>query len=571
MLPSRWQQAARLPRSIDDRNCACGARDTSSLRRPGHRALRSARPTRRHLPYNAPPEPPATGPEAMNRRSLLKRVAALPLLRVASWPSPGQAAEAAGAVFALHRNRPSDPGWPSEASWQKLEKEVGGRLIRVQAPFAACDGSTQSDACGELFRNLKNPYYINAQPGLTQTTGWVDAWTSAPSVYAVAAKEAGDVVAAVKFARDNNLRVVVKGGGHSYQGTSNAPDSLLIWTREMNGITLHDEFVAGGCGRKAVAQPAVTVEAGALWMHVYNVVSTKAGRYVQGGGCATVGVAGLIQSGGFGSFSKNYGMAAAALLEAEIVTADGKLRIANACTNADLFWALKGGGGGSFGVVTKLTLRTRLLPDFFGGILVSIKAASDVAYRRLIARFVDFYTEALFNRHWGEQVSFQPGNELEVFMLFQDLDQQQATAVWQPFLDWLAESPQDFTIAAPPRILAIPARNFWDPDFLRKNLPGMVRADDRPDAPAANLFWAGNLGECGQILYGYESLWLPAVLLKPQRQQRLVDALFAGSRHWRITLHFNKGLAGAPAPEIDAAKDTATNPAMLDAFALAIS
>src|SRR6266436_287685 len=73
----------------------------------------------------------------------------------------------------------------------------------------------------------------------------------------------------------------------------------------------------------------------------------REGRYVQGGGCVTVGVAGLIQSGGFGSFSKAYGMAAASLLEAEVVTADGAVRIANACTHRDLFWGLKGGGGGS--------------------------------------------------------------------------------------------------------------------------------------------------------------------------------------------------------------------------------
>src|SRR6266567_8885374 len=100
-------------------------------------------------------------------------------------------------------------------------------------------------------------------------------------------------------------------------------------------------------------------------MQAYDAVTTKAGRYVQGGGCTTVGVAGLVQSGGFGSFSKNYGTAAASLLEAEVVTADGKVRIANACTNSDLFWALKGGGGGSFAVVSKMTLRVHDLPDFF--------------------------------------------------------------------------------------------------------------------------------------------------------------------------------------------------------------
>ena len=70
----------------------------------------------------------------------------------------------------------------------------------------------------------------------------------------------------------------------------------------------------------------------------------------------TVGVAGLVQSGGFGSFSKAYGLAAASLLEAEVVTADGEVRIANACSDPDLFWALKGGGGGSLGVVTRADL-----------------------------------------------------------------------------------------------------------------------------------------------------------------------------------------------------------------------
>ena len=143
---------------------------------------------------------------------------------------------------------------------------------------------------------------------------------------------------------------------------------------------------------------------------------------MQGGGCTDVGVAGLVQSGGFGSFSKGFGTAAAGLLEAEIVTADGVVRIANACINPDLFWALKGGGGGSFGVVTRLTLRTHELPELFGGAWGTIKARSDAAFRRLIARFVGFYADSLFNPHWGEQVTFGPDNTLNSRMVCQGLD-----------------------------------------------------------------------------------------------------------------------------------------------------
>ena len=127
---------------------------------------------------------------------------------------------------------------------------------------------------------------------------------------------------------------------------------------------MHDGFVGQGCSD--APQPAVSLGAGNIWLKAYAAV-TKAGRYVQGGGCCTVNVAGLVQSGGFGSFSKNFGLASASLIEAEVVTADGQIRIANACTNPDLFWALKGGGGSSLGVVTRLTLKTHTLPNFLGG------------------------------------------------------------------------------------------------------------------------------------------------------------------------------------------------------------
>jgi hypothetical protein len=155
----------------------------------------------------------------------------------------------------------------------------------------------------------------------------------------------------------------------------------------------------------------------------------------------TVGVAGLIQGGGFGSFSKRYGMAAASPLEAEIVTADGAVRVANACTNPDLFWALKGGGGGSFGVVTRLALETHALAEFAGVASASIKATSDEAYRRLIAMTLAHYSEALFNPHWGEQLAFRPDNVLSILMVFQGLNQQEAEAQWRPFFGDIRASP----------------------------------------------------------------------------------------------------------------------------------
>jgi FAD/FMN-containing dehydrogenase len=499
----------------------------------------------------------------MDRRQLLKIVASAPFLKSLF---AGRAASAAGS--ASTRVRPGDPAWPSDEAWDELGHRLDDRLLKVTSPLSACVGQP-ADACAQVFKELKNPYYLGDEVGLTETLGWVGAWTSRPSVYAVAAKSTGDVVAAVNFARVHNLRLVVKGGGHSYQGTSNAADSLLIWTRPMSAVVLHDVFVGSGCEGQVVPQAAVSIEAGAMWGHVYNEVMTKAGRYVQGGGCLTVGVAGLINGGGFGSLSKTFGLGAASLLEAEVVTADGDVKLANACTNPDLFWALKGGGGG-FGVVTRLTLRTHDLPESIGGVFAVIKAASDDAYRRLVGRAIDFYREALFNPQWGEQIRFQPGNVLSILMVFHGLDRQQVEAIWRPFFDWVRSTPQEYEFVGAPQVLATSGRRFWDPAVLRQ-APGLVIADDREGAPEGNVFWAANQGEAGQVLHGYQSVWLPASLLEADQRERLVEALVGATKHWPVALHFNKGLAGGRPEAIAAAKDTAMNPAVADAFALAIS
>ena len=496
----------------------------------------------------------------MDRRSLLKVVASLPFVG-GLFAQPASAAPSPPS-----RVRPGDPGWPGDEAWQELGRGLDGELIKVSSPLSSCVGAP-ADACAQVFKELGNPYYLGDTVGLTQTLGWVGAWTSRPSVYAVAAKSTADVVAAVNFARTHNLRLVVKGGGHSYQGSSNAADSLLVWTRPMERIVLHDLFVATGCEGQA-PQSAVTVDAGAIWGRVYAEVMARGGRYVQGGGCMTVGVAGFISGGGFGSLSKAYGLGAAHLLEAEIVTADGEVKLVNACTNPDLFWALKGGGAG-FGVLTRLTLRTHERPSFVGLVSGTIEATSDEAYRRLVAKTVAFYREALFNPTWGEQLRFY-GRRLEALMVFHGIDRAQAEAVWRPLLDWVAAAPQDFRVVTPLRALGLPGAQFWDPSVLRK-AAGVIFVDDRPGAPEGNIAWAGDVAEAGQVLYAYKSAWLPASLLDDAERGRLTDALVATAQRHGVSLHFNKGLAGGTPEAIATAKDTAMNPLAFEAFALAIS
>jgi hypothetical protein len=494
------------------------------------------------------------------RRTLLRTLAALPL----AWAGFSTRAMA---KQAKRRVRPADSAWPRRQDWEGLNRSVGGRLIEVHSPLALCLAAPASADCERVFTALRNPYYIGDEPGLTQTLGWVDAWNFAPSVYAVAATGTADVVAAVNFARTRNLRLVVKGGGHSYQGTSNCADSLLVWTRHMNSIAVHDEFVPAGCA--AAPKHAVSVGAGAIWMQVYDAVTTRQGRYVQGGGCTTVGVAGLVQGGGFGSFSKCYGTAAASLLEAEVVTADGRALIANACTNPELYWAIKGGGGGSFGVVTRLTLETHELPALFGAVNAAIRANSDAAFRKLIGNMLTFCRDRLLTPHWGEQITLKADRVLAIHMVSQGIDRAAGEGIWKSFFDAVADAPEDFSFIAKPSIVDFPARGFWNPEFLTR-IPGVTKADDRPGAAAGNLFWAGDAGQCGQVLHGYDSVWLPAALLDDVKLPVFADALHAAAKQWEVSLHLNKGLAGAPPAALEAAKDTATNPAVLNAFALAI-
>ena len=200
----------------------------------------------------------------------------------------------------------------------------------------------------------------------------------------------------------------------------------------------------------------------------------------------------------------------------------------------------------------------------------TIQVHSETAFRSLIARIVSFYHEQLFNRHWGEQIRFRPRNIVNIGMVFQGLNQRQAEDVWRPLLTWVAKTPQDFAWETPVQIVALPARHFWDAKFFKQSAPQFIVVDDRPGAPEGNFFWAGNHDEAGQFLHGYRSAWLPASLLEKDQQSVLVDALFAGSRYWGISLHFNKGLAGASSNDLVTAKHTAMNPVVLDAFALAI-
>jgi hypothetical protein len=174
--------------------------------------------------------------------------------------------------------------------------------------------------------------------------------------YVVNATTASQVSAALVWASARNIRVVVKATGHSYQGRSTGYGSLSIWTHHMRGIDYIPSFKSTSCLYE-IPLTAVRVAAGHTNIEVQEEVA-RHGMAIVTGANPSVGLIGWLMGGGHGPLSTSYGMGADNLLEVTVVMPDGKVVLANPCRKEDLFFAIRGGGGGTFGVVTEVVVRT---------------------------------------------------------------------------------------------------------------------------------------------------------------------------------------------------------------------
>jgi FAD/FMN-containing dehydrogenase len=158
--------------------------------------------------------------------------------------------------------------------------------------------------------------------------------------------DAGDVRDAIRFTASRGIRVRARSGGHSYAGYSTLSDGVVLDLRRLNSISVDK--------RNATA----TVGAGSQLIDISSALAGK-GVTLPAGSCPSVGVAGVTLGGGFGLASRHLGLTLDSLLGVRI---DGELRTVNEHNDPDLMWALKGGGGGNFGVVTDFVFRVHPLP-----------------------------------------------------------------------------------------------------------------------------------------------------------------------------------------------------------------
>ncbi|KAK4500590.1 hypothetical protein PRZ48_008779 [Zasmidium cellare] len=162
----------------------------------------------------------------------------------------------------------------------------------------------------------------------------------------------------MKWAAEHNVRIVVKGTGHDLNGRSSGAYGLSIWTHHLNHLERNTTWQLPGSNH---TEDVFNAGSGLEWGDILPE-ALRQGRVVTTGQDPSVGLGGYIQGGGHGPLASTYGLAAQQVLQVTIVTTQGDVLVANDCENTDLFWAIRGGGGGQYGVVTEYVIKHHPAP-----------------------------------------------------------------------------------------------------------------------------------------------------------------------------------------------------------------
>ncbi|KAK4951048.1 hypothetical protein LTR10_011041 [Elasticomyces elasticus] len=282
---------------------------------------------------------------------------------------------------------------PSSHAWNSLNNSVHGRLYQARPVEASCFSSfngspiaTDSTACATVRSSYLDPYYradsfsiyqqaqssmclsdASDQCLLDNTDG---SPAPLPAAYATCSqgsippyhidvRASEDVSAAFAFASKYGVGLSVKNSGHDYLMRNDGKGTLNIWTRNLRNMSYDAAFVPSGCAstfyHATQGKRAITVGGGVNFDEVYTFAHANNVTYIGGYASTVAASGGWLQAGGHSTLSPVYGLGADRVLQFRVVTPDGLLRTANECHNPDLYWALRGGGGGTFGVAVEST------------------------------------------------------------------------------------------------------------------------------------------------------------------------------------------------------------------------
>ncbi|KAH8887603.1 hypothetical protein GQ53DRAFT_844110 [Thozetella sp. PMI_491] len=267
---------------------------------------------------------------------------------------------------------PGDADWPNDSVWKLFNGTLGGSLLKPVPAASVCYNNTEfknfspskcqniSASWNDAYSHEEDPIevYVTGPEGNTCLPPTIDGARNSCTqggyaVYSVNVSTVKDIQLAINFARNTGVRLVIKNTGHDFSGKSTGAGALSIWTHHLSEIKFLANYTTTG-----YAGPAFHVGAGVQAENIYQAAH-ELGMRVVGGICNTVGIyGGYSQGGGHSLLGSTHGMGADQVLAVNIVTPDGKFITASPTENQDLFWAIRGGGGSTFGVVTSMIVKT---------------------------------------------------------------------------------------------------------------------------------------------------------------------------------------------------------------------
>ncbi|KAJ5787630.1 hypothetical protein N7457_002620 [Penicillium paradoxum] len=265
------------------------------------------------------------------------------------------------------RCMPEDSCWPEDSKWAHFNKTVGGRLIATIPIASVCHFNSltpyNQSQCAQLQSDWGFPatHYESSSSIMAEsfTNLSCNPFSSKDSPctfgnyvrYTVNATTVEHVQKSIQFAAHHNLRLVIRNTGHDLFGKSTGAGALAIWMHHMKNISIVDYSSSEYSGKAARMGAGVQSFEG-------SDAAYRAGLAIVGGNCPTIGLAGgYSQGGGHGQLASYAGLAADQVLEWEVVLSNGTRVTASPRDNPDLYWALAGGGGGTYGVVVSMTSR----------------------------------------------------------------------------------------------------------------------------------------------------------------------------------------------------------------------
>ncbi|KAJ6467330.1 hypothetical protein C8R45DRAFT_1019750 [Mycena sanguinolenta] len=340
---------------------------------------------------------------------------------------------------------PTDHSWPTQAVWNAFNQSIDGRLIKTIPIGSPCHDPTYNEAQCNIIRDnwripefhIPNPSSIMDPIFLNKSCDPFDPPETPCRIgayvqYAVNVTSSDHIIKTIQFVREHNIRFVVKGTGHDYMGRSTGTGALSVWMHNLKDVTFIPHFQSAH-----YTGPAFRVQPGVLGFDVATAAHNR-GLAAVGGECTTVSFAGgYIQGGGHSAMSSYHGLAADQTLEFEVITTQGEFVHASPTTNQDLYWALSGGGGGTYGIVWSVTVKAfQDLPVTIASINFTSEGISQDTYWQAIDAY-QASTPALTDaKVWGmAQYTAATFTLNPVFGV--NKSSSEVTALIQPLLDTL--------------------------------------------------------------------------------------------------------------------------------------